>query len=151
METASHTPSKPRAGARARVLAAAALALGGAVVVVGVVAAVDHFPRGLFVFALVLLAAACAWHGVMRRGVARAVLVGIGAVFVVLALALLVSRDPLVTVLIIACAAGAVQCARSALTARVTLPSVARAASPVLIFNPRSGDGKAARFRIADE
>jgi diacylglycerol kinase family enzyme len=87
----------------------------------------------------------------MRRGVARTVLVGMGAVFVVLAVALLVGRDPLVTVLIVACAAGAVVCARLALTARVTLPRAARPTSPVLIFNPRSGDGKAARFRLVDE
>ncbi|HEY1569166.1 MAG TPA: diacylglycerol kinase family protein [Solirubrobacteraceae bacterium] len=151
MGTASRTPSRPRSGARARALAAAALALGAAAVVLGVLAAVQHFPRGLFVLALVLLAAACVWHGVMRRGVARTVLVGMGAVFVVLAVVLLVGRDPLVTVLIVACAAGAVVCARLALTARVTLPRAARPTSPVLIFNPRSGDGKAARFRLVDE
>ncbi len=151
MGAASRTPPRPRAGAGARALAAAALALGTAAIVLGVIAAVQHFPRGLFVLAFVLIAAACAWQGVMRRGVARTVLVGISAVFVVLAVVLLVRRDPLVTVLIVVCAAGAVQCARLALTARVTLPPAARPTSPVLIFNPRSGDGKAARFHLADE
>jgi diacylglycerol kinase family enzyme len=151
LATASRTTSRPRAGARARLLAASALALGAAALVLGVISAINHFPRGLFVVACVLIAATCGWHGVMRRGVARAVPVAVGAVFAVLAVALLVARDPLLTVLIIVFAAGAVACARLALTGRVTLPRAARPTSPVLIFNPRSGGGKAARFRLADE
>jgi hypothetical protein len=131
LATASRTPPRPQAGARARALAASALTLGAAAIVLGVIAAIDHFPRGLFVIAAVLFAAGCAWHGLMRRGVGRAVSVTIGAVFVVLAVALLVRRDPLLTALILACAAGAVQCARLALTARVSLPRAARPTSPL--------------------
>ena len=53
--------------------------------------------------------------------------------------ALLVARDPLVTVVVVACAVAGVQCARLALTGRVSLPRAPRPTSPVLIFNPRSG------------
>jgi diacylglycerol kinase family enzyme len=125
--------------------------LGGAAVVVGVIGAVNHFPRGLFVIAFVLIGAACAWQGLLRRGVARTVLIAVAAGLVVLAVALLVRRDPLVTVLVVVFAVAGVQCARLALTARVKLPRAARPTSPVLIFNPRSGDGKAARFRLPEE
>jgi len=149
--TTRRTAQIPRAGARSRALAAAALALGGAALVLGVIATVEHFPRGLFVLACVVVAAACAWHGLLRRGVVRAVLVVAAAAFVVLAVALLASRDLLVTILVVACAAGAVQCARQALTGRLSLARAPRPTAPVLIFNPRSGGGKAARFRLADE
>jgi diacylglycerol kinase family enzyme len=151
LATAGPTPATPRAGARTRALAAAALALGVAAVVVGVIGAVNHFPRGLFVLACVLIAAACAWHGLLRRGAERIALVATAAVFAALSVALLVRRDPLVTVLVLACALGAIQCARLALTSRVSLTRAPRPTSPVLIFNPRSGGGKAARFRLPEE
>jgi diacylglycerol kinase family enzyme len=158
LSSPSETRSTPLAGtgtravgAGARALAAGAVALGAAALVVGVIGAVNQFPRGLFVLACVLIAAACAWHGLLRRGVERAVLVAAAALFLALAVALLVRRDPLVTVLVIACAAGGVQCARLALTSRVSLPRAPSPTSPVLIFNPRSGDGKAARFHLPDE
>jgi diacylglycerol kinase family enzyme len=151
LATASRTTLTPRAGAGTRALAAGAMAFGAAAVVVGVIGAVNHFPRGLFVLALILIAAACAWHGLLRRGVERVVLVVVAALLVALAVVLLVRRDPLVTVLVIVCAAAGVQCARRALTARVSLPPARRPSSPVLIFNPRSGGGKAARFRLPEE
>jgi diacylglycerol kinase family enzyme len=136
---------------RARLLAAAALVLCGAAVVLGVVAAARNFPRGAFVLGCVLIAVACAWHGLLRRGVARAVLAAAAVGFTALAVVLLVRRDTLLTVLVIVCAAAGVRFARLALTGAVRLPRAPRPTSPVLIFNPRSGGGKAARFHLPDE
>ncbi|HEX4008772.1 MAG TPA: diacylglycerol kinase family protein [Solirubrobacteraceae bacterium] len=134
-----------------RALGAAALGLGAAAVALGVIAAVQNFPRGLFSLALVVLAVATAWNGLLRRRVVRGVLLVLAVALVAAAVVLLLSRAPVITVLVVVCAAGAVQCARLALVSRVRLPPADRPSHPVLIFNPRSGGGKATRFHLADE
>ena len=48
-----------------------ALVLGAATLVLAVAAAVSEFPRGLGVLGCVVIAGACAWYGVLRRGIAR--------------------------------------------------------------------------------
>jgi len=145
------TGSGPRVDAGRRALAAAALLLGTAATVVAVITAVNHFPRGLWVILLTAGAVACAWHGLVRRGAERVVSVAIAVALLAVAVVLLLARDPLATVVVVACAAAAVAVARLALPSRVRLPSAARPQHPVLIFNPRSGGGKAARYHLADE
>ena len=54
-----------------RFAAIVALVVGAATVVLGVVVAVSAFPRGLGLLACVVVAAAAAWYGVLRRGAAR--------------------------------------------------------------------------------
>ena len=151
MGATTRTRSTPRSGVRSRALAGAALALLAAAIVLGIIAAVRNFPRGAIVLGCVLIAAACAWNGLLRRGLPRVVLVAAAVGFVALAVVLLVSRDALLTVLVVVCAAAGVRFARLAMTGAVSLPRAPRPTSPVLIFNPRSGGGKAARFHLADE
>ena len=54
-----------------RLAAIVAVVVGTATLVLGAVLAVSQFPRGLGVLACVLIAGACAWYGVVRRGIAR--------------------------------------------------------------------------------
>ncbi len=149
--TRATTAPAPRVRPAERGLAAAALALGAAGVAVGIIAAVQHFPRGLWVICLVAAAVAGGWHGLVRRGAERAIWLAVAVALTAVAVALLVARDPLVTAAIVVAAAGAVQCARLALTSRVQLPAAPRPQRPVLIYNPRSGGGKAQRFHLAEE
>ena len=53
-----------------RAAAIGALLLGFGGFALAVVVAVQEFPRGLIALACVALAAAAAWYGVLRRGVA---------------------------------------------------------------------------------
>ena len=73
---------------RQRVAAGLALVLGAATLVLAVVLGVSEFPRGLGLLACVLVAAAAAWYGVLRRGVGRT----LGFVVAVLALAAAVAE-----------------------------------------------------------
>ncbi len=134
-----------------RLTAIGALVLALASVAAGAVSAVTHFPRGLVVLALVLVALVAAWHGVLRRGARRILGLAIAAAALVAALTLLLGRDLLDTILAVGCALGALACARTAFAIPAHLVPVAPPKSPVLIFNPRSGGGKAARFELAKE
>jgi diacylglycerol kinase family enzyme len=109
-----------------------------------------------------LLAAVLAgWYVVSRRGAVRwlgLIVVGASAVLLIWSLIAADLRWPWVLVAFLL-AAASVGCARVALrrTRRAALataqamPAARRAARPVLIINPKSGDGKATRFRLADE
>ena len=56
---------------RRQLAAIAALIVGTVTILFAVANAVSVFPRGLVVLALVVIAGACAWYGVLRRGLAR--------------------------------------------------------------------------------
>jgi diacylglycerol kinase family enzyme len=114
--------------------------------------AVEHFPRGLTVFACLVVAAWAGWFAVRRRGLAR----DAGAVLALLALAgavvlLVVEGSLLVSLLVAACFVAALAAARSAFRLHVHLPPAPDPARPVLFYNPRSGGGKAEKFHLADE
>ena len=119
--------------------------------IAGVVSLIKHFPRGLFVICLVVAAGAAAWHGLLRRGASRWVLIAVAALLAAAAVVLLVSRDPLFTALVLVPAAGAVACARAAVVGSARLPAATPPSRPVLIFNPRSGGGKAIKFDLAEQ
>ncbi|HEY3726593.1 MAG TPA: diacylglycerol kinase family protein [Solirubrobacteraceae bacterium] len=134
-----------------RTLAAAGIVLALISVVLAVITLIEHFPRGLFVLLLDVAAIAAAWHGILRRGVERTVWLVLAAVMLVATVVLLVGRDLVEAVLVVAFAAGSVACARAALVNRVALERVEPPSAPVLIFNPKSGGGKATKFHLADE
>jgi hypothetical protein len=134
-----------------RLTAASALLLALASVVVAIVTAIAHFPRGLFLLALGVLALGAGWQGALRRGFARWLLLGLAVVALVVAAVLLLARDPVATIVVVACAIGALAAARAAFAVPRRLTALPRPDRPVLIFNPRSGGGKAQRFRIAEE
>ena len=134
-----------------RLAAAAALALGGAAVVVAVAAAVRNFPRGAIVLACIGAALWLAVHAITRRTLRRAVGLGLAALLLGAALALLLRRDPWLVVVSAAAAALSVAAARAAFRAHVEWPEAPAPRNAVLFYNPRSGGGKAERFKLADE
>ncbi|HEX5910797.1 MAG TPA: diacylglycerol kinase family protein [Thermoleophilaceae bacterium] len=137
---------------RAQAAAAVALVTAAATLALAVAIAVSEFPRGLVVLALVVVAAASAWYGVLRRGAARTA--GIGAAMLALTgivVLLLAGGSLLAQLLVVAGLVLSLAAARMALEVRVTLPDAEAPSRPVLFFNPRSGGGKAGRFALAGE
>jgi diacylglycerol kinase family enzyme len=117
-----------------------------------VAVAVDDFPRGLLVLACGLLVAAGAWEGVLRRGWGRVAGLAVAGGALIGSAVLLIDdgflRDLLLLGLgVLIWHAGA----RIAFRTSVELPAAEAPERPVLFINPRSGDGKAARFALAAE
>ena len=137
---------------RRQLAALVALVVGTATVVLALVVAVSEFPRGLFLLGCVVLAAAAAWYGVLRRGAARVAGLTVAALALAGAVALLVGGGaPFVDLLVVAGLLVTLAAARATLGVHVDLPSASAPERPVLFFNPRSGGGKAERFKLADE
>lgn len=131
-----------------RAAAVTALAL---FAVAGIVAisAVRSFPRGLIASALLLLAFAAGWESIRRRGTGRvlmaivAVLLLAGAFVAVARGGILAEVVALAVVLVLAMVA-----ARAAFRIHVQLPTAAAPSHPVVIWNPKSGGGKAAAAHL---
>jgi diacylglycerol kinase family enzyme len=137
---------------RARQAAAvAALLLATGAIVLAAVVSVQEFPRGLVALACVAVGAAGAWYGLLRRGVARIAGLTVAALGAGATLVLLLNDRLLETVLIVAALALSVACARVAFGVRAELPRAPAPRHPVLVYNPRSGGGKAERFSLATE
>ena len=125
---------------------------GAATIILAVVVAVSEFPRGLAVLACVVLAGAAAWYGVLRRGFARVAGLAVAGVALAGAVALIVvGGGRFVDLLVLAGFLVSLAAARATLTVHVDLPSASPPTRPVLFFNPKSGGGKAERFKLADE
>jgi diacylglycerol kinase family enzyme len=135
-----------------RLAAVAALVVGAATAVLGVVVAVDQFPRGLVLVVCVVVAGAAACYGVLRRGAFRVVGLTVAALALVGALVLVVvTGDVLVDLLVVAGLLVSVALAREALVMHVDLPQVPAPSRAVLFYNPKSGGGKAERFALAEQ
>ena len=80
-------------------------------------------------------------------------MLGIAIAVVALAavLVLLLGRDAVDTIIIVAAGVGAIAAARAAFTIHAQLTLVDPPKHPVLFYNTRSGGGKAERFHLADE
>jgi diacylglycerol kinase family enzyme len=135
-----------------RVWALASLASLAASVVLAVVVAVEGFPRGLSVLACLLLAAFAAWRALLTGGVARRLFIALAVAALAGAVALVVFEGrPLANALVLVLFGLSVASAREAFTVRVRLAPAPPPRRPVLFFNPKSGGGKAERFRLAEE
>jgi len=136
-----------------RATAAAALLLPLLALLIAAVIAVEQFPQGLLVLGGVAIALAAAWYGLLRGGAAR--VLGAGIALVVLAAAMFVAvvdGGHLVgAALIVACLALTLSAARAVFGIGAPLPGARAPAHPVLFFNPKSGGGKAERFKLAEE
>lgn len=141
-----------RAGGRRRAAALASLALAALGTALGLVVAVEQFPRGLILLGLVWIALWAGWLAVRRGGVVR-VAAAASACAALAAAILLVILDGWfgVDFLIAAAFVLSVVAARAAFRMRVDLPAAPRPHQPVLFFNPASGGGKATRFKLAEE
>ena len=134
-----------------RVAALGALAIGFAATVLVVVVAIEDFPRGLIALGLVWLAVVVGFYGVLRRGPVRVAGLLAAAVAFAAAILLLLNERVVEVALVVGGYAIACALARMAVTERPQLTSVAPPQHPVLIFNPKSGGGKAEKFSLATE
>ena len=137
---------------RRRLAALVALVVGAATIALAVAVAVSEFPRGLGLLGCVVVAAASAWYGVLRRGIARVAGLTVAALALAGAVALLVAGESLLAeLLVLAGLLVFLVAGRAVMSVHVALPGVSAPRNPVLFFNPRSGGGKAERFSLADE
>ena len=135
-----------------RLSAIAALVLLVACAVVVVVVAARSFPRGLVVAAIFLAAVLVAWAGIRRRGAWRIALLSAGAALLVAAIILTIVGGVILEILLaIACLLASMSLATRAFAVRTRLPPAARPQRPVVIWNPKSGGGKALAANLADE
>lgn len=135
-----------------RAWAGAALVLVLAAVAAAVVAIIRRFPLALIVVACVAAAAAAAWWGIRRRGLARRAGVAAAVVLMGASIAVAVAAGTLIEDLVLLAAlVAAVEAARRAFKTKVQWPHAPPPSHPVLVYNPRSGDGKAARFHLPEE
>lgn len=144
-------PSAARRIRVRRLQAIASLVLLAAAGVALVVDAVASFPRGLEIGAAVVAAAVAAWAGIRRRGTARNRLLALGAALLVAAVVLGFAsglvRDALLPV---ACWVASLAVAARLFAIRPRLPTAPQPEHPVVIWNPRSGGGKALKANLAE-
>ena len=147
----SIAPARPGAGQRLAALAA--LVIAAAVLLTAAGIAISQFPRGLVVLALIVAALAAAGFGLLRTGILRLLGAGLAVAAVAAAVVLLLTRGEnlLEGVLIVAGLALTVLTAKFAFRAKVELPTATPPRRAVLFYNPKSGGGKAEKFRLADE
>ena len=137
---------------RARLAAVVAVTLGVLTLAAAAYSIIAGFPRGLVLAVLLLGAAIIGWYGLIRRGWRR--IAGLGcAALLMLASVLVVILDggALGAALIGTVAFATVAAAKRAFAVHAPLPRVADPMRPVLFFNPKSGGGKAERFKLAEE
>ena len=152
MRIASANRGQTSQQAGRRLWSAAALLLGLAAVVLAVATAVASFPDGVSVLACLVIAVAAAWYGLLRRGAARVLGIAVAVLSAGGAVALVIIESyVLENVLVIAALGGALIAGRMAFRVHVDLPRAQRPEHPVLFYNPRSGGGKATRFKLAEE
>src|SRR3954454_551961 len=145
-------PSEAHRMTGRRSAAIAALAVGGATVVFAVAAAIDNFPNAVVVLACLAVAVLAGWFGLRRRGAARVLGLGAAAVLAVGAIAALALQGNLIeNALVLAGVAVALGAAARAFATHVERPPAPRPKHAVLFMNPRSGGGKATKFRLAEE
>ncbi len=129
-----------------------AVLVGAATVVFAAVNMVNVFPRGLIVLACVVIAGVSAWYGLLRRGLARVVGLAVAGVALATVLTVIVvDGTRFADLLILAGFLVTLAASRAAFSIHVDLPRAAAPRHAVLFFNPRSGGGKAERFKLADE
>lgn len=145
-------PELAKPDARRRLAAAVAVVMLVSAAGSLLVGLVQSFPDGPVLVALVVLAAAAGMDGLRRRGQARALELAVGLALLVVAGALAVrwrAGGP-AAIAVVLMAIGAIV-ARRAFAARAVLPRATRPLRPVVIWNPRSGGGKATKANLEAE
>jgi diacylglycerol kinase family enzyme len=137
---------------RRRAAAVGSLVFGIGAAGLAVVLAIDRFPRGIAVLACLWVALVAGWTAVRHEGTGRLLAAGLtSAAAIAAVLVLVLSGGFLTDLLVVVTFALAVLLARAAFRVRVDLPAAPRPSRPVLLYNPLSGDGKATRFKLAEE
>ena len=136
---------------RRRLLAAAALLLTPLAVLSAVGFAADDPLQAFGVLLSLTLTVIAAAFGLVRRGWVRALALVFAGILALGIVEDLLDRRVIDRLIILGLLWLAVSAACAAFAIRVPLPKAARPRRPVLFLNPRSGGGKAERFRLADE
>jgi diacylglycerol kinase family enzyme len=131
---------------------AASTALLAALVAVGTAAYafVSEFPRGLVIFASIVLALGAAWIGLLRKGAGRLAGLGIAALLLAAIVVTLGGGNGWLLAVSIAALLVSLAAARRAFRPAAELPRAPALSHPVLFVNPRSGDGRAARVGLVE-
>ena len=137
-----------------RAAAAVALAALVAALLYLAVSAIQRWDVLLITVVSLGVAVVAAWYILSRRGVARAVAVGVAALaLVVFAVAVIASESLIVLAVGLGLAAVSVGAASYALSSAAPARAIERAPAahhPVLLMNLKSGGGKAERFKLVD-
>lgn len=137
-----------------RAAAAVALAALVAALLYLAVSAIQRWDVLLITVVSLGVAVVAAWYILSRRGVARAVAVGVAALaLVVFAVAVIASESLIVLAVGLGLAAVSVGAASYALSSAAPARAIERAPAahhPVLLMNLKSGGGKAERFGLVD-
>ena len=100
------------------------------------------------------VAVVAAWHVLSRRGLARIIAVGIAVLALLVFVVVVVASEGLIVLAVglglAAVSIGAASYALDPATAGSAIERAPRAHHPVLLMNPKSGGGKAERFRLED-
>lgn len=136
-----------------RLAALVALASAAVLAILSIDIVLSQFPRGLIVLAGLALALVAAWYGLTRTRGARFLGTGIAILAVAVAVSVLIADgDHVAQALVIVLGLGLMVLAmRSAFKVHDPLRRVPDPRHPVLFYNPKSGGGKAEKFRLADE
>jgi diacylglycerol kinase family enzyme len=135
-----------------RITAVAALVLFAIAMVLLALGAVLGLPRNLIWLALIALALVLAYGGALRRGVGRIVMLAAAAIALVAALILSITGEAALEGTIgLVCLIASLPLARRALRPHVVLPSAPRPSRAIVVWNPKSGGGKAVKNDLANE
>jgi diacylglycerol kinase family enzyme len=139
-------------GLARRGAAIGSLLAGGGAAALAVGLAIDRFPRGIAVFVGLCVVLWAGWTALRSEGARRLLAVGLAVAAAIATIVVLIAAGGLLLDLVVVVAfLVSVGLARIAFRARVELPAVPPPNRPFLFFNPRSGEGKALRFHLADE
>jgi diacylglycerol kinase family enzyme len=140
------------AGIARRGAALGSLAFGGGAAALAIGLAIHRFPRGIALLACLVVVLIAGWTALRSEGTARLLAaVAAGAAVVAAVVVLIAFGDLLLDLVVLVAAVISVVLARIAFRVRVELPRVPPPNRPFLFYNPRSGEGKAERFHLADE
>ncbi len=139
-------------GIARRGAALGSLLVGVGAAVLAVDLAIERFPRGIAVFVGLCLVLWAGWTALRSEGTGRVLAAGLAVAAAIVTIVVLVVAGQLLLDLVVLVAFGvSVALARVAFRVRARLPRVPPPRRPFLFFNPRSGEGKALRFHLADE
>jgi hypothetical protein len=134
-----------------RVLAASALVLTAIGVVLVVLASIGRMPRGLASLAIMVAAAWLVRAGVLRRGAARSLRLVLALVLMFAVLGLTLTGDALlVSLLGVGLVVAGLAAARTTFRVRANWPAAERPRRPVVVWNARSGGGKAVSHHLVE-
>ena len=136
-----------------RVSAAAALVCLVAAVVAAVIEILRDLPHGLVAIALLAAGIVVAWQALLRRGTARRVLAAGGALLLLAAVVVVVLSDDrfgfgLVAIALLILG---VAIAKPVFRVDATLQAAVPPRRAIVVWNPRSGGGKAVSNNLSDE